>query len=511
MSCSQPPIDENCSDPAYRAAHPDECEHFPLLILLPEYALTEPSRAVTYTVILRANGREIVVEQGLEFSSSNLGVAVINSIGVATGVTPGIAAISVTWQGLSAAAQLEVISNCAEIASNFAVVIDSSKSMSQSFSPAYATKLSFSKQAARDFISSIDISKDQVSVWELGDSATELYELGTDITEARSAVAGISQTNDKTNIATSLQEVFESLPGDGTKVVVLFSDFEWTGTDPHEVCETFKTANGFLVIVATEAWGEFFQDAAECASGGFLLSAYDDTEDTIVPSLLGLKSFVCNQGCNDSNLEVPYAELNYLDWINFTVTAGRVDLIGNGVWDVKEGEGRGMYLDLQGSGDGGYPNPGQDFGLGQLTSKEEYTFEAGKTYSIAFLQGGSLGAPAAGSWTIKVTAGDHVFLPDEITDGAAPFELQEDEWVQVDEFTGPLIFEQLTQSGHHNVGTLIDEIVLRNETDDEVLLEDNFDEENPTVLPVTGGYYKSCITPSAQTASLNPPTPRLAE
>lgn len=510
MACSQPEINLDCADPAYRAAHPDECEHFPLLILLPEYALTEPSRVVSYTVILRANGREIEVEQGLVFSASNPTVAVIAEDGKATGVAPGIAAISVTWQDLSAAAQLEVIASCAEVSANFAVVIDSSKSMGQSFSAAYSTKLSFSKQAARDFISSIDISKDKVSVWELGDSATELYELGTDIEDARSAVAGISQTNDKTNIATSLQEVFESLLGDATKVVVLFSDFEWTGTDPHEVCETFKTANGFLVIVATRAWGEFFQDAAECASSGFLLSAYGATEETIVPSLLGLKSFVCNQGCNTDPTPVPFAALDYSGFINWDVTAGLVDLVGLDVFDVRPGHG--LYVDMQGTGlaYGQVPNPGPDFGLGQLTSKVEYDFEDGKDYSFSIKVGGSLSGPLAGTWTIRIRVGDGVDETVTVTVGNQDFETHEFEWTQSGTTSGSIVIEQTVQTGWHTQGTCIDDVLLRNETDDDVMLFDDFNSENPTILPVNPGYYSVCLTPEAQTSDPTPPQ-RLSE
>src|SRR5678815_228833 len=93
-----PDIGSNCQDPAYRAAHPEECSGATLLILTPEHVLKEPGQTVQYTVILRANGQEIELTQGLAFSSSNVGAAVVNDEGVATAVAAGATTISVGWQ-----------------------------------------------------------------------------------------------------------------------------------------------------------------------------------------------------------------------------------------------------------------------------------------------------------------------------------------------------------------------------------------------------------------------------
>lgn len=507
--CSLPPIDIRCADPAYRAEHPDECANFPILMLQPEYALTEPGKNVTYKVILHANGTQIELTQGLEFTSSNVGVAVIYD-NVATGVTPGTTTISVTWQDLSAHAQLEVVASCAETNQHFAVVIDNSKSMGQAFSAAYATKLSFSKQIARDFIASINTSKDDFSVWKFSDSPSRLYDFGTDIPDGQAAVQSIAGGNGKTNITEMLEEVISEFPATGVRVIVLFTDFEWTGEDPHAICQQFKDSGGFLVVVATESWGEFFQDAAECASGGFLLSAYDDTEDSISETLAGLKSFICSAGCAPEPGTAPMAELNYTDFINWNVTQGRVDLVGLGLWDVQPGHG--LYVDLQGTGDAGYPNPGQDFGFGQLTSKVDYDFEDGKDYKFSLMVGGSTTAATAGTWTIRIRVGDGVDEEVTITVGNEAFALYEFEWTQVGAFSGPIIIEQTAQSGHHNVGTVIDDILLENLTDVVTMLDDDFDEENPTLIPPSYQPYGCLETPpGSQAASPEPPTPRIVE
>jgi hypothetical protein len=68
------------------------------------------------------------------------------------------------------------------------------------------------------------------------------------------------------------------------------------------------------------------------------------------------------------------AQLNYSNFANWNVTAGSVDLIGNGSFDFYPGNG--LYVDLDGS-------TGQ---AGMLTSK--LTFAPG-TYQLSFELGGS--------------------------------------------------------------------------------------------------------------------------
>lgn len=508
-----PPVSDSCQDPAYRAAHPDECALATILILQPDYALTEPGKTVAYTVILRANGVEVTLEQGLEFSSSNVGAAVINEDGVATGVTAGSTTISVTWQNLSAHAQLDVVGSCAETNQHFAILIDNSKSMGQAFSSAYATKLSFSKSVAADFLQTVNTSKDDFAIFSFADDPEQHYDgedFGTNVTAGRAAVNSISLSTEKTDMASALEQVIDTFPEDGVRVLVIFTDGEWTGDDPLPIAQAFRESGGFLVVVATESWGEFFADMAEMASGGFLLSAYDDTEEDMLPTLSGLKSFICSGSCSPEAGTSPTAALNYDGFINWNVTAGRVDLCGLGLWDVQPGNG--LYVDLQGSGSAGVPPPGEDFGLGQITSKVDYEFENGKQYRFTLDVGGS--SRGAGTWTIRVRVGDGVDETITISDAATPLTPHEFEWTQSGDFTGPIIIEQTVQTGHHNVGTLIDDILLENVTDVEVMLDDDFNSENPQVTPPNpGGYSYGCAEspPGAQQASPEPPTPRIEE
>lgn len=515
MGCSNttPSTDPNCADPAYRAAHPDECKGFTQLVLKPEYARVEPGKTVGYTVSLRANGTEIELASGLSWVSSNLGVATIAPDGIATGVTAGISTISVTWQDLSAQAQIEVVGSCAETHQNFMVLIDNSKSMGQSFSSSYATKLAFSKSVARDFAQTVNYSKDQIAASKFADNYSEIQAWTTDADAVRTAINAIPLAQEKTDLASALRAAIADFAGQvGTQVIVLFTDGEWSGQDPKPVAQEFRESGGVLVVVATQAWGDFYVDLMEMASGGFLLSAYQATQDEILGSLSGLKSFLCSGSCSPAPGTAPMAQLNYTGFINWDVTAGRVDLVGLGIWDIRPGNG--LYVDLQGTGDEGVPPPGQDFGLGELTSKADFTFNAGENYRFSIFVGGGTAGNAPGLWEVRIRVGNELDQTIQILNGKLPFAPYVYEWTPTVTHTGKIIIAQqsIATTAHHNVGCTIDEVKLENLTTSETQLYDNFDSENPVTVPPSPANY-GCLSspPGSQSASPTPPTPRVTE
>jgi hypothetical protein len=77
------------------------------------------------------------------------------------------------------------------------------------------------------------------------------------------------------------------------------------------------------------------------------------------------------------NFNTEALALNYTPFANFNVTAGSVDLIGNGFFDFYPSQGR--YVDLDGSTVGQNP-------AGQITTKS--SFGAG-SYTLNFVLGGS--------------------------------------------------------------------------------------------------------------------------
>ncbi|MEM7555294.1 MAG: PEP-CTERM sorting domain-containing protein [Cyanobacteria bacterium P01_A01_bin.84] len=66
------------------------------------------------------------------------------------------------------------------------------------------------------------------------------------------------------------------------------------------------------------------------------------------------------------------AETDYSNLKNWNVTDGSVDLIGNGTFDFRPGNG--LYLDLDGS----------QYNAGKLESKGEYKFNAGEIIELSF-------------------------------------------------------------------------------------------------------------------------------
>jgi MYXO-CTERM domain-containing protein len=69
--------------------------------------------------------------------------------------------------------------------------------------------------------------------------------------------------------------------------------------------------------------------------------------------------------------------LNYTTWANWDVTAGAVDLIGNGFYDFYPGNG--LYVDLDGS----------TSAAGTMKSSSSFGLVAGQTYQLQFDLGGS--------------------------------------------------------------------------------------------------------------------------
>lgn len=461
----------------------------------------EPGQVKSYTVILRANGKEITLTAGLTFSSSNPDVVLINEDGDATGVGPGSVTISVTWQDLSAHGQIDVVGSCADTHQNFAVLIDNSTSMGQAFSASYSTKLAFSKSIASDFADTVNYSKDKISVWKFGDAPALLSDFGIDATAARAAITSIAGGTEKTNLADALGTLIGAFPSGSTRVIILFSDGEYTGDDPGPIAQSFKDTGGVLVIVAVRAWGTAFQKLAEMASAGFLLSAYGATEAGILDTLSGLKGYLCSSECNVVGATAPKAQLNYDAFINWDVVTGLVDLLGLGIWDVLgRDNGQGLYVDMMGSATLICPTCGLE-AYGKLQSKSDYAFTAGQTYRFTISAAGNhVGRPEP--FTIRIRVGNELDEDITITDPKFPMTPFPFTWTVASSHSGKITIEQTANSGHPNQGTLIDDILLENVTTVTTMLHEDFNGENPTTIDPSPSMYGGCLStpPGSQAA-----------
>lgn len=516
-----PSDDERCADPAFADANPTICAGYPRLILKPAYALLEPGQNVTFQTFIRTGGNEQELTLGLAYAIANPNVATISPSGVATGFSPGITTVSVQWQNLSAHAQVEVITSCAEVSSNFLLLIDNSKSSSVQFSATYPTRLAYAKEAARRFVDALNFGKDKIGIGYFNESGQITYAIGESATEAKAAIDAITATESLTNIADGLQDGMTALDAeDGRAVLVVFSDFEKTsGSDPLPVANAWKQAGNVIVVMGLRVYAVSFDLAFRVASAGFFLSCYDDVADANIDTLLGLKSFLCSADCPPSTGTYPKAAINYRGFVNWDVIAGQVDLHGLGTgapgdsasWDVLPGHG--LYVDLLGRtlpDHFGATSPLEIPG-GVMLSKEAFEFTSGKTYRFALKVAGNNRTASSGTYPVRVRIikeDETTLLDEEITPTSWDMDFTEYdfEFTPGADATARIRIEMSSWPASFN-GTFIDDVLLENLTDDEEMLYDDFNAENPTTIEVTYAYY-GCLTapPEAQIADPEPPS-----
>ena len=489
-----PPPVKCCDDPDYSDSNPNVCgDNPPRLILRPAYALKQPLQQVTYETVLLANGTETVVDTGLTYSSSNGAVAQVGQTGNCSTVGAGIASIAVEYGGQTAYAQIEVIGSCASHQTDFVILIDDSASMGLAFSNQFASKLSFAKQTAANFIDTMDLTKDQAAVFSFSASTANLIQGWTqDATSIKTAINGIAQTGDRTNLKAGLQRVVNYLAGQAapnrTLAIVLFSDGEnKTGGNPLPVAQTFQSGgNSIIVVVGCRAYNGGFLLLEGIASGGFFINAHQATQANVPDWLSGLKGYICSGNClPPSNICVPYAALNYTGFANWNVT-GKVDLIGSGgqpLFDILPGHG--LYVDMNGSS-----APWN----GGLATKTVFGFTQNgggtRQYRLRFKLAGNQ-REDNGPYKVRARIANLINTVISITDWKQGFtEYSYD-------FAGPSVStpssiqittESIPAGANQSYGTLLDDVYLESSEsgafdDTVVIFHDNFDTENLTCFP----------------------------
>lgn len=520
-----PPVDDDrCGDPAFYDANPDICTGYPRLILKPEVAICETGQTVQYRTFIRTGGDEIEVASGLDYKIASPAFAwIAAATGLATGVSAGTTQVSVTWQNLSAFAILEVVVSCAALENSFLLLFDDSKSMTQGFSSTFASKLSYGKDAARKFVDSTNLSKDSIAVAEFGQGGVLLQELSQDSAAIKAAIQGVVPSNDATNMDDGLKAAIDYLNANtsGTKIIILFTDGENNGVDPLPRAKAFKEAGNIIVVIGERCWGQYFDLLYKLASNGFFLSAYEDTENDVEETLDGLKSYLCSGSCSPLPGTYPVAQLNYDGFVNWDVGGAEgdyaVDLCGLGFaapgkYDVWPGHG--LYVDMSGS-----DNARLHTGTGsRLTSKVQFAFVAGKFYTFRIkIAGEGRNNGTETNKPIHITIGTYLDETITPTSWDMAFTLYEFTFVPISSTPENIVIEQIIASGVKDTsfGTWIDDVYLENTTDAVILLNDDFNGENPTTVDNMDSYgYVSygCLEtpPGAQNADPEPP-PTISE
>jgi subtilisin-like proprotein convertase family protein len=378
----------SCSDPSYALANPTICgTNLQTLILKPSMAICCLLGSVQLTAIVVQNGVETDVTAQTVFTTTDPDIAVVGaSSGNVTGLAGGDVVINASYVNLTATCSLTVIGEqhcCDTIPVAFMVLVDDSKSMSQPFNGAYASKLVFAKAAASQFIASVNANKDSVGLMSFDDSfAPVLSAPSSNIAAVGALVAGISQSQQLTGYNAALTAAITALNATSAteKIIVLISDGEDTSvndpTDSADAINTinsFKASGGIVICLGVRASGTNFLFLEALATGGFFINAYDATAVSSLQYLLGLKGYICAGNCTPPGDEYEaIGQLDYCKFANWNVVDGHVDLIGNGFLDFLPGNG--LYVDLAGST---APHGGE------MISKNTFGLLAGKTYRLS--------------------------------------------------------------------------------------------------------------------------------
>ncbi len=490
-SCFDDPTsnsDERCLDPVFAINNPDICGVSPLrLIIKPEAVTRCTDDPIEFETFLVAGGAEQVITSGLTYLSSNQDVVLVSGLtGSATVTGEGIANVTVSWQNLTASAQVTGLGEdcCDDQNVGMMLTIDNSPSMGQAFSALYGTKFQMAKELSNLLAADLNTEKDTMGVVSFNSAANLELGLTDDISAIQTAVASVTLSAASTNLYDALEESINTLGLDSTlerEVIFLFSDgVNKQGGNAFNLAYNFKSGGGIVVVVGLRASGTGFTLLNQIASGGFFINATEDNQDEVVAFLRGLKGYFCAGNCvPPGDLVVNKGKLNYEGFVNWDTVAATapVDLIG-GTWPYQYYDllpGNGLYVDLHGSS---FP------WKGKITSKLEFTLEAGKQYDLTIELAGNQRSSAVSS-TTQITLGA---ISETVTPGWL------DDFATYTWSTTPggtadfkIIIEDINEPTT-SFGNLLNYVKLRNVTDGITLLEDNFDLENPTYIPPACGY-----------------------
>lgn len=480
----EPPVCDDldicCADPAFAAEHPEECANRTHLILKPEFVSKPVLQEVQYkTFLVNSLGQETELTTGLVYSVADNTIGIIGSAsGNLTTLVEGVTTVRVTWQNLSAQAQLNVVAECADSRVGMVLVIDNSKSMNQQFSAGYSTKLSYAKTLARRFAGEINTTKDKIGLVSFSDAGHLVTALTNDINTVKADIITLASTQNKTDLNDGLKVAIEHLETQTVdrRVLIVFSDgAKNDGEDPLGVAQAFKDAGGLIIVVGVRAFGVGFATLQKVSSAGFLLNSYNDTNDDENSDFLsGMKGYFCAGNCvPEGDLYKAVGQLSYHGFKEWDVD-GDVDLIGEGLYDFLPGHG--LYVDMAGSG-----APWK----GSLLSKRNFTLDAATTYRLQFRLAGNQRVDMT-PYTVRVTVGTLFTQDITITDWQQPFTLYSYDIVGDASIGNKVRFELIDTPGlgAEPYGPLLDDIRFdRITAPAALLLFDSFDTENEQYVP----------------------------
>lgn len=495
-----PSSDPRCEDPAFRLQNPDICPIEPSLIIKPGLALACQLGSVRFKAFIVENGMETDVSADTIFTSSDITIALVGArSGNATGISAGVVSITASYQDKTARAEFNVLGCTGACDSTVAmmVLLDTSRSMSQAFGGAYSTKLAFAKTAASNFAATINTQKDFVGAMTFNAAGTTLLASPTqDAATVASDIAGAAQTQQLTTFRTALENAIAELNATSVdlRVLVLVSDGEDTtsqyneGNNPLVPVDEFKAAGGVVICLGVRAHDKGFNLLEAIATGGFFINGYSSTAEAAIGYLKGLRGYICAGNCTPAGDEIVHQGTNnWANFINWDVVQGVVDILGNGFYDSLPDNG--LYVDLRGS-----PVIGGNYDTPILRSKNTFALLASHTYRVALDIAGNQAVPRpADVVTVRVFTDTVVLLSQQIgiPDYTQPFQTFSFSFTAPADMAVRIEVSQSNDTGtdlsETQAGVLLGRVKFEDTTDIIVILNDDFDQENPTYIPPACG------------------------
>lgn len=493
--------DARCDDPAFSFANPDICQVGPRLIIKPGLALLCALGSVQFSAVIFRDGIEEDITTKAIWRTSNGSVILVGAVsGNATGVAEGNASIYVSYEGLTAHADVSVLagSDCCDDASvALMVMVDNTKSMGQAFNSSYPTKLAFAKAAAEQIIGEINEEKDSVGLMKFtSEAATILSEPTSDKDAVEALVAGITQTQQSTSYYDALSDAIDSLNAADVdrRAIVLITDGEdqtesYAQDNPIALLDDFKAAGGIVIVLGVRSHGGAYSLLSALATGGFFINAHNLTAEASIDYVSGIKGYVCSGNCTpEGDVYEAKGTLNYDDFINWDVVGGYVDLQGNGFFDYLPGNG--LYVDLiSGMQPDGDPNP-------VLTLRDAISIVAGTTYRVSLqLAGNQVLENNTGTIELKVVSdtAEHLSQLIHIDDYTQPFQFFNFSFRPLFDDDVRITIQQTESEGlptpiaAERGGVLLKSVRFEDLDSTESLFYDDFDNENLTYIPPACG------------------------
>lgn len=291
------------------------------VLLTPGFFIVGVSLTRATTALLAGLTSESPLSSGVSYGSSDTTIATVDANGIVTGVSPGVAYITATYNGLSGYAtvivQPSIIAgyyqsptlDCSNESIGTYLVLDTSLSMSLTpFDQQYSTALTAAKVLAKALANALNTSKDLMGLLTFDVSPEIALGLSDDPPTIETAITGaIPQVlrKDYTDIAEAFEFSEARVKECHTcvrRVLVLLTD----GLDDPERgvarqnlliarAQSFQSRGGIVIVVGMNCSGPAYTLMRAVATSGYFINCVPNGVAQAKATLLSLPALYCGQ------------------------------------------------------------------------------------------------------------------------------------------------------------------------------------------------------------------------